>query len=510
MWFRRSIRQLILLVVTVATYCTFKVLLMTSEDVDLTPEEIETGNSHTPETATRLFPLYNASRPFFNQLGISTTEKVHARPEVRPTGAPLTTKTPVSEPTMLYNTNNCSRDYLGLTAYAAEICSNQSRDVCDSLTCRSLLTGTGNDLYYGVARKLMTGRPRRSEPDAFFLNATRNCDDFKNHRGYHVRPTSQEEADFPLAFNLLVHTKLDQVEGLLRAIYRPQNLYCIHVDAKASKEFIAGVRAICGCFENVFVAARLEVLTWGGYNRLQADINCMSEQVNRSVPWRYLINTAGLAYPLKTIEEMVKVLKIYNGANDIEGIYGSRVLKSRFEKEWVEIPSEGKVKSTGKKNPPPPHEIDIVRGSAYGIFSREFVEYILNDRRAVDLLEWSKKTWSPDELYWATLHHTHSNPQLRTPGGFSGYPSDKPWLAVWANWYPNSCHGRMVRGVCIFGVGDLPLLLEHREFFANKFYDDYEPLALECMAAWIRQKEICPPVFDSQYYRSLPFVKRPS
>jgi len=114
------------------------------------------------------------------------------------------------------------------------------------------------------------------------------------------------------------------------------------------------------------------------------------------------------------------VLRLYNGANDIEGLYGSRILTSRFRDEWREDVGRRKVLRTGRKNAEPPHDIDIVRGSAYGIFSRQFVRFILEDRRAQDLLKWSRTTWSPDEFYWATLHHTYSNPHLHTPGAFSG------------------------------------------------------------------------------------------
>lgn len=70
----------------------------------------------------------------------------------------------VSESAILFNAKNFSGDHLGLTDYATEICSDHSREVCDSPTRHS---------------PLMTGRSRRSEPDAFFLNATRNyCNDF--------------------------------------------------------------------------------------------------------------------------------------------------------------------------------------------------------------------------------------------------------------------------------------------------------------------------------------------
>jgi len=80
------------------------------------------------------------------------------------------------------------------------------------------------------------------------------------------------------------------------------------------------------------------------------------------------------------------------------------------------------IQLTNETNPRPPHELDIIRGSAYGIFSRKFVEFVLTDQRAKDLLQWSQNTYSPDEHYWATLHHTLYNPQLNTPGAYSGSP----------------------------------------------------------------------------------------
>ena len=66
-------------------------------------------------------------------------------------------------------------------------------------------------------------------------------------------------------------------------------------------------------------------------------------------------------------------------------------------------------------NPPPPHNFSIVKGSAYGTFSRAFVEYILEERPARELLDWMRTVLSPDEYYWATLHHSG-----RVPGGYTG------------------------------------------------------------------------------------------
>jgi Core-2/I-Branching enzyme len=67
---------------------------------------------------------------------------------------------------------------------------------------------------------------------------------------------------------------------------------------------------------------------------LQADIDCMKDHLSRpaAVRWRYLLNVAGQAYPLRTPEEMVDILRIYNGSNDIEGLSYRRRIFSRFSK----------------------------------------------------------------------------------------------------------------------------------------------------------------------------------
>lgn len=53
----------------------------------------------------------------------------------------------------------------------------------------------------------------------------------------------------------------------------------------------------------------------------QADITCMRDHLAASngAQWRYLINTPGQAFPLRTNEEIVSILRLYNGTNDIEG-----------------------------------------------------------------------------------------------------------------------------------------------------------------------------------------------
>ena len=67
----------------------------------------------------------------------------------------------------------------------------------------------------------------------------------------------------------------------------------------------------------------------------------------------------------------------------------------------------------------PPHNFVIAKGSAHAALSREFVDFALNDPRAVDLLEWMKDIRAPDEHFFPTLNH---NPLLGVPGAYKGQP----------------------------------------------------------------------------------------
>ena len=78
------------------------------------------------------------------------------------------------------------------------------------------------------------------------------------------------------------------------------------------------------------------------------------------------------------------------------------------------------------------------------------------------------------------------------------------------NWGELPCAGKFLRGICIFGVGDLPLLVKARQLFANKFHQDFEPYALDCMEEWLynrtRDEYLGVTDFDNSFYKTLEFV----
>jgi len=66
---------------------------------------------------------------------------------------------------------------------------------------------------------------------------------------------------------------------------------------------------------------------------------------------------------------------------------------------------------------PAPHNINITKGSVHIVVVRAFVEYAIQNRTAVEFLDWVKNTYIPDETFFTSLNH---NPRLKVPGSYLG------------------------------------------------------------------------------------------
>lgn len=184
-----------------------------------------------------------------------------------------------------------------------------------TISCPALFDGDPKEVQ--KAKDYMIAHPRTSIKDADYIAMTKDCKHFRSARGYFSEPLSQEEADFPIAFSILMYKNVEQIERLLRAIYMPQNFYCIHIDTKASDEVHLAVRALARCFPNVFVASKLESIFWAHISILIGEMNCLGDLMKYQ--WKYYINLSGQMFPLQTNRNLVRILKLYNGANDVEG-----------------------------------------------------------------------------------------------------------------------------------------------------------------------------------------------
>ena len=202
----------------------------------------------------------------------------------------------------------------------------QTRDVCADLSkisfpdsvqkynCTRLFSGNRTEQLNAMKYRRVT----HSSDEYHYQKVTRNCSEYVQNKGYITAPLNEEEAKFPLAFSILMFRDPEQVERLLRTIYRPQNYYCIHVDQQFDAVYKA-MENIIKCLPNVFMSGRRFKVIWGGYSVLQPEIQCMTQLL--SYKWRYFINLTGMELPLRTNWELVQIFKTLKGANLIHASF---------------------------------------------------------------------------------------------------------------------------------------------------------------------------------------------
>lgn len=317
-----------------------------------------------------------------------------------------------------------------------------------------------------------------------------SCPQYLIQSHYIISPLSEEEAAFPLAYIMVIHKDFNTFERLFRAIYMPQNVYCVHVDSKATETLKEAVRQLLSCFPNAFLASKVERVVYGGFSRLQADLNCMKDLVASKVPWRYVLNTCGQDFPLKTNKEIVHHLKRFKGKNITPGVLPPEHAVVRTKYVHLERKAKGGyfMQKTNTLKTPPPHQLIIYFGTAYVALTRDFVNFILNDERAIALLKWSKDTYSPDEHFWVTLNRIPGVPGAMPNASWTGNLRAVKWLDMEAK--HGGCHGHYVHDICIYGNGDLQWLINSQSLFANKFELNRYPLTVECLELRLRERTL--------------------
>ncbi|KAM9814691.1 beta-1,3-galactosyl-O-glycosyl-glycoprotein beta-1,6-N-acetylglucosaminyltransferase 3 [Syngnathus typhle] len=358
----------------------------------------------------------------------------------------------------------------------------------DLPACSAIITGDVAGRENDLQVLLSSRRRQVLLSEDFYLNATQDCQAYITRRGFFMVPLSEEEKDFPIAYSMVIHEQIEMFERLLRAIYMPQNIYCVHVDRKSTADFHKAVEAIVSCFENVFVAKKLENVVYASWSRVQADLNCMEGLLGSRVRWRYLLNTCGTDFPIKTNREMVRALKLLNGRNSMETEATNDYKKQRWQYHFNITDS---IVRTDVKKSPPPIQSPMFTGNAYFVVSRAFVEHVMQDLEVHALLEWEKDTYSPDEHLWATLQRMPSVPGS-IPANAKYDTSDMHAIARMVKWSYlagdvrkgapyEPCKGENRRAVCVYGSGDLAWILRQHHLLANKFDPMVDDIAIRCL-----------------------------
>lgn len=266
------------------------------------------------------------------------------------------------------------------------------------------------------------------------LHRPGNCSRISRELHFITRPLSAEEGTFPLAYIVTIHKELALFVQLLRAIYLPQNVYCIHVDAKAPKKYKTAVQSLVNCFENIFISSKREKVAYTGFRRLQAEINCMKDLVHSKFQWSHVINLCGQDFPIKTNKDIIRYIRSkWNDKNITPGVIQPPSNKSKTSQTHREFTPEGNIYASPNERfrDDPPHNLTIYFGSASYVLTRKFVEFVLTDTRAKDMLRWSQDIHGPERHYWVTLNRLKGKNEpakqglLRPEPGTEGSPPPK-------------------------------------------------------------------------------------
>ncbi|XP_067871275.1 beta-1,3-galactosyl-O-glycosyl-glycoprotein beta-1,6-N-acetylglucosaminyltransferase 3-like [Heterodontus francisci] len=419
----------------------------------------------------------------------------------------LTTVTALTGLVFLFigNFQSCEDVMLGIEENLEDVSDGRCLDVfyrtlhlsAQEPDCSRIITGDQTAVEEALLNSLDVSRTKNPLTETHHLNLTKDCVAFIRERKYLTFSLSKEEKNFPISYSIVIHEKIEMFERLLRTIYSPQNVYCIHVDRKAPDSFHLAVRAITACFHNVFIASKLENVIYATWSRVQADLNCMEDLLQSPVKWKYFINLCGLDFPIKTNAEIVRNLMVLNGKNSMESELPSESKKQR----WLfhhEVKNQ--ISRTAEKKSSPPISTPMFTGNAYFVATREFVNHLFESPEIQKFLKWAEDTYSPDEHVWATLQRIPTVPGSNPPN--SKYQtSDMAAIARLVKWsylegdinrgapYPK-CTGTHRRAVCIYGSGDLHWILQQHHLFANKFDSAVDNTALQCLEEHLRFKAI--------------------
>ena len=289
---------------------------------------------------------------------------------------------------------------------------------------------------------------------------------------------TQLEQAFPLAYAFIVYESPEQILRLLRLLYKPQNVYCIHVDKKSEKRDV--FLNIARCFPNIFIPQSIIDVRWSEPSLLQAQMSCLndlSEYRDRQEDWRkrwkYVVNLCGKELPLISTAEMVKKMKHMNGTSSV---VAWPIPKNET---WTMARLHGRVL---------PFNLTYYKSMTYNALSAQFVEFLLKNPSAKYMLRFFLRTSFAEEHYYATLFHMPG-----APGGYNPEIPDGEYFEVGHYFWRTTqeevrrpCFGKTIHGICVVEAADMVRILDETKngstaLFQNKYFMEWDHVAMDCM-----------------------------
>lgn len=325
----------------------------------------------------------------------------------------------------------------------------------------------------------------------------RDCEYFKVERKFIQFLLSKEELDFFIVYFMVVYEKIENFERFLRVVYVFQNIYCIYVDEKFLEIFKEVVKVIILCFFNVFLVSKLVRVVYVFWFRVQVDLNCMEDLFRSLVLWKYFLNICGIDFFIKINVEMVLVFKMLNGKNsmELEIFIEYKKFRWKYYYEVIDILYRiSRMKDFFFDN------LFMFIGNVYIVVFRSFIEYVLENFKLRQLIEWVKDIYSFDEYFWVIFQRV-----LWMFGFvfyyFKFYILDMIVIVRLVKWqgyegnismgvFYEFCFGIYQRVICIYGIGDLFWIFQNYYLLVNKFDLKVDDNVFQCLEEYLRYKVV--------------------
>lgn len=323
--------------------------------------------------------------------------------------------------------------------------------------------------------------------DNDMLKSVQNCTWLRSYFRDNLY-NSELEKSFPVAFTFVVYDSPQQVLRLLRLLYRPQNSFCIHYDARSKHRTF--FKSLSDCFGNVINPSEIENVVWGHYSVLAAQLNCLTDLLQlrtmQKYKWQYVINICGKELPLLTSREIVARLIKLRGVSSIIAYKSPNTTEVMSRIKYpVKVNKAGSAiyVDHSKQLGTPPFDVktEYYKSQSYVALSYPFAEFLTTDSEVRKIREFFKMCKNPEEHFYATVFR---KPGI--PGGFNRNIKHSYFYVAGAFWTYSShnhvCLGKDVHKVCVVSLGDLQGILRlDNHLFHNKYFLEYDHTVMRCM-----------------------------
>ena len=349
----------------------------------------------------------------------------------------------------------------------------------------------------------------------FYANSLPNTCDLGEDpaREFEHRESNDSTRPARIFYLLQLHERaVQQILRLFRAIYHPAHFYYLHVDAHFDYLYHS-LLPLEKMYKNVKLASSRYRTMWGGASLLDMVMGVMREALwNIDWEWDYFVNLSGADFPVRSNEEITRVLGEHLGENFVKPHNGdSEVFITKQGINYTFIQCDDHMWKLGPRQLP--QGITIDGGSDWITLHRDFIEFVLttDDILLRQLKLFFKYTLLPVESFFHTVLrnsrfcHTYVKHNLRIVNWIRklGCKCQYKHIVDWCGCSPNDLR-----------QGDIRKLIDQPEYilFARKFESIVDNVILNLLESYLttgdpqRTNYYTESVYDREYSQVGPVV----